>query len=252
MNGPPRRARGAAQLLAGRHFLVTGASSGIGAAIARQLHAAGADLILMGRNRARLGRVLGAREAGGSVQCLTADFAKRSSLASALRKLRATPVKLSGVIHCAGAFSRARLAGSDADELGWLMRVNVDAPIFLTLALRTRLSPDSDVIFVNSSIVHRPAIDAACYAATKHALRSLSDSLREEWNDRGVRVTSLFPGRTATPMQRDITRAEGRRYDPGTLIQPSDIGAMVVGLLALPRTIEVTDVYMRPRQRPRT
>ena len=238
-------------LLDGKRVLITGASSGIGAGIARQLAAAGAALVLMGRDRARLTRVLGKRKGSTPVEYLIADFSQHPTLARTLRRLRAGRSELHAIVHCAGAYTRSRLPASDARELAWLMRVNVEAPIFLTLGLRKRLAVASDVIFVNSSIVHRPAVDAACYAATKHALRSLADSLRQEINDQGTRVTSLYPGRTATPMQRDVMRAETRNYHPRELIQPEDLGEIVLHLLTLPRTIEVTDVFMRPSRRPR-
>jgi NADP-dependent 3-hydroxy acid dehydrogenase YdfG len=230
--------------LAGKHFLVTGASSGIGAGIAGQLFAAGADLTLLGRDRERLRKTL-RQAAARSVRHVVADFARRESLESAIREVRSGRTRLDGLIHCAGAFDRARLTESDAEQLANLMRVNVEAPIFLTLALRDRLAEESDVVFVNSSVVQRPAIDAACYAATKHALRSLADSLRQVVNVSGTRVTSLFPGRTATPMQEKIMRAEGRRYAPAELIQPADIAALVLCLLTLPRTVEVTEIFLR-------
>jgi NADP-dependent 3-hydroxy acid dehydrogenase YdfG len=205
----------------------------------------------MGRDRTRLTRVLGKRKGSTPVEYLTADFSQPAALARTLRRLGGDRRELHAIVHCAGAYTRSRLPRSDAKELDWLMRVNVEAPIFLTLGLRKRLAASSDVIFVNSSIVHRPAVDAACYAATKHALRSLADSLRQEINAQGTRVSSLYPGRTATPMQRDNMRAEGRAYDAGELIQPEDLGAIVLHLLTLPRTIEVTDVFMRPSRRPR-
>jgi NADP-dependent 3-hydroxy acid dehydrogenase YdfG len=236
--------------LSGKHFLVTGASSGIGEGIAARLFLAGARLTLLGRDAARLRSAVGRADA--SVRCVRADFSRGGkSLPAILRKLRAQRSRFDGLIHCAAAYHRAPLTGSDAEQLASLMRVNVEAPIFLTLGLRDRLAHESDVVFVNSSIVQRPALDAACYAATKHALRSLVDSLRQEVNSSGTRVASLFPGRTATPLQRKIASGSGRRYDPSALIQPVDVALLVLCILTLPRTVEVTDVFMRPALPPR-
>jgi NADP-dependent 3-hydroxy acid dehydrogenase YdfG len=87
------------------------------------------------------------------------------------------------------------------------------------------------------------------YAASKHALRAIADSLRDEVNPDGVRVLSVFLGRTASPMQADIYRAEGRRYQPEQLMQPEDVAAVVINALSLPRTAEVTEVRMRPMRK---
>jgi NADP-dependent 3-hydroxy acid dehydrogenase YdfG len=175
---------------------------------------------------------------------VVADFAREKSVGAAAQALR-DQAMFDGLIHCAGAFHHSRLSHAKAGELADLMRVNVEAPIFLTLALRDRLAAESDVIFVNSSVVQRPAVDGACYAATKHALRSLADSLRQEVNASGTRVISLFPGRTATPMQERIMSEEGRRYEPAELIQPADIATIVLCLLTLSRTVEVTEIFLR-------
>jgi NADP-dependent 3-hydroxy acid dehydrogenase YdfG len=84
------------------------------------------------------------------------------------------------------------------------------------------------------------------YAASKHALRALADGLRDEVNKKGVRVITVFPGRTATPMQEAVHRYEGRPYDAERFLQPEDVAAAAVNALALPRTAEVTDLHIRP------
>jgi NADP-dependent 3-hydroxy acid dehydrogenase YdfG len=84
------------------------------------------------------------------------------------------------------------------------------------------------------------------YAATKHALRAVADSLRAEVNPAGVRVLSVFLGRTATPMQATVHQMEGRAYRPELLIQPQDVATLVLNTLSLPRTAEVTDIHLRP------
>jgi NADP-dependent 3-hydroxy acid dehydrogenase YdfG len=85
------------------------------------------------------------------------------------------------------------------------------------------------------------------FAATQHAMRALADSLREELNPEGVRITSLFLGRTATARQAAIFEMEQRPYVPETLIQPRDVADLVVALAMLPTTSEVTDITVRPR-----
>jgi len=86
-------------------------------------------------------------------------------------------------------------------------------------------------------------------AASKHALRAIADSLQDEVNPNGVRVLSVFLGRTASPMQADNHRAEKRPYRPEWLIQPQDVAAVVLDALRLPRTAEVTEIRMSPMRR---
>lgn len=102
------------------------------------------------------------------------------------------------------------------------------------------------IVFINSSAGLNARADVGQYAATKHALKAIADSLREEVNADGVRVLSMFLGRTATPMQDAVHKMEGKEYHPECLIQPEDVAAVVVNALSLPRTAEVTDIHIRP------
>jgi NADP-dependent 3-hydroxy acid dehydrogenase YdfG len=90
----------------------------------------------------------------------------------------------------------------------------------------------------------------AQYAATKYALKAMADSLRAEVNSERIRVLSVFPGRTAGPMQEARYAAEGKPYHPKSLLQPSDIALAVIAALALPRTAEITDLRIRPFLKP--
>ena len=101
-------------------------------------------------------------------------------------------------------------------------------------------------VFVNSSAGLNSKANVGQYAASKHALKAIADCLREEVNPDGIRVLSIYPGRTATPMQEALYKAEGRTYHPEILMQPSDAAQVVIQALRLPRTVEVTDIHLRP------
>ena len=105
------------------------------------------------------------------------------------------------------------------------------------------------IVNIGSMSGVNPAPFGEVYSASKHALRAFTDSLRAEVNPSGVRVLSVYPGRTATPMQESIFAAEGRSYDPSRLLQPADVAEMVLAALCLPRTAEVTDLHIRPLQK---
>jgi NADP-dependent 3-hydroxy acid dehydrogenase YdfG len=104
------------------------------------------------------------------------------------------------------------------------------------------------VVFINSTQALKAVAGLRQYAATRHAMKAVVDSLRDEVNANGVRVVSLFLGRTASERQRAIFAAEGRPYPPERLIQPADVAGLLLSLLRLPRTSEVIDVVLRPMQ----
>jgi NADP-dependent 3-hydroxy acid dehydrogenase YdfG len=101
-------------------------------------------------------------------------------------------------------------------------------------------------VFVNSSLGLNSRAGVAGYAATKHALKAIADALRAEVNPDGVRVISIYPGRTATPQQRIIHEKEGKPYRAEYLLQPEDVARALLDSLLLPRTAEVTDINIRP------
>ena len=102
------------------------------------------------------------------------------------------------------------------------------------------------IVFINSSAGLRASGNLGQYAATKFALKAIADSLREEVNGEGVRVLSVYPGRTATPMQSAVHKLEGREYHPELLMQSADAAAVVVNALSLPGSAEVTEIFVRP------
>ena len=238
--------------LAGRTAVVTGASRGIGEAIALALAAAGARLCLVGREESTLLRVAQAAPGGPSLhRCCRADLSDEADvdrLAAALeRELEAVDV----LVHAAGLLHRAAFEDARAAEFDAQYRTNVRAPFVLTQRLLPRLkAARGQVVFVNSSAGLNARAQVGQYAATKHALKAVADSLREEVNGDGVRVLSLFVGRTATRMQAELHALEGRRYEPESLIQPGDVAALTLHVLTMPRSVEVTDISLRPMRKP--
>ncbi len=102
------------------------------------------------------------------------------------------------------------------------------------------------VVFVNSGAGLRANPQWSAYAASKHGLRALADSLRAEEAAAGVRVSTVFPSRTATPMQERVHAQEGREYDAADWIRPETVADAIVRLVDLPRDATITDVTVRP------
>ena len=224
--------------------VVTGASSGIGRAIAMELACRGARLALLGREPSRLPLGECSSQTGQqSVRGYAVDLAG-GDLDRLADQIVHDFGAIDALIHCAGVFL-ADEGGSPAD-FDRMWRVNLDAPQQLTQALLDQLiQQQREIIFINSSAALRAGAGTQ-YARSKHGLKVFADGLRDEVNQFGVRVVSLFPGRTATPMQESIHAAERREYRPAELIQASDVAQTVGFLLSLPRTVEVTEIMLRP------
>jgi len=156
------------------------------------------------------------------------------------------------LVHCAGTIALGTVEEASVREFDDQYVANLRAPYRLTQLLlpALRAGGGGDVVFVNSTAALGPRAGVAQYAATQAALRSLADSLRAEVNDQGIRVMTVFPGRTATGRQEMLHELEGKSYDPAALMQPEDVGAMIAAAVALPRSAEVTDLTMRPFRKP--
>jgi len=231
--------------------MVTGASQGIGKAIAKALAALGVEVYMVGRSIDRLRAA--AREFESSTLppvFLEADLSSIPDISAIVEQFSATGDTLDILVNCGGIYFQDSWAKASADEFRQILETNVLGPYSLTQSLLPYLArARGDVVFINSSIVKGSGADAGQYAAAHHALQSLADSLRAEVNDRGIRVMSVYPGRTATPRQQAIYKAGGRDYQPERLLQPEDVAATVVNCLCLAATAEVTDLHIRQRHK---
>jgi short-subunit dehydrogenase len=102
------------------------------------------------------------------------------------------------------------------------------------------------VVFVNSGAGLNAHPTWSAYAASKFGLRALADALRGEETGHGVRVTTVFPGRTATPMQQKVHAQEGKDYDPDAWSSAETVAATILHVLDLPRDSTVPEVSVRP------
>ena len=228
--------------------VVTGASSGIGKAVALALAAEGVTLCLVGRRNEALQSV--AAEAQGEAPqpfCYQADLSLEGDIQSLIAGIKRDVKSVDILIHSAGVICLGPTASAPAEQLDSQYKVNVRAPYVLTQALLPLLkSRPGQIVFMNSSAGLTARANAGQYAASKHALKAVADSLREEANPAGVRVLSLFLGRTASPMQASVYQMESRKYQPELLMQPEDVASVAIHALCLPRSVEVTEISMRP------
>jgi PAS domain S-box-containing protein len=235
------------RVFTGRTAIVTGGSSGISKAIAMALAASGADLCLIGRNERSLIQLARRLTGPNRVRVYRCDLLIPEQIETFAADFRRDFDSLDFLIHCAAVIALGPTQMNPVDTLDLQFGTNVRAPYILTQAFLPLLrSSQGQIVFINSTAGLSAEANVGQYAATKHALKAITDSLRQEVNSDGIRVLSVFNGRTASPMQAAVHASEGRTYCPEKLIQPDDIASVVIHALSLPKTAEITDVQIRP------
>lgn len=219
----------------------------MGRAITQVLAKEGASVIAVGRNPTALAETVRGAGKSSHVSSFRLDLTKQDSVEPLLQHVERLG-KLDVLVHGAGVIRQELMERARIEDLDVQYATNVRAPYMLTQRLLPYLTAArGQVVFLNSTVglaVKRS--DIGQYAATKHALRAVADSLREEVNARGIRVLTVFLGRTATPMQEAICLQEGKTYRPEALLQPEDVAFLVLQALTLNSTAEVTDISIRP------
>ena len=222
--------------LAGRVILITGATSGLGRALAIESARAGATVILCGRNPTKLDRLYDEIEALAAPRPAIAvlDLAGATAVDyDALAKNIGSEFgKLDGLVHTAGLLGdRTPLDQYDVPTWCKVLHVNLTAPFILTQVLLPdlRKSPDASIIFVSSGVVHNPRPFWGAYAVAKTGLESVRSMLAQELEgERNIRVNSINPGRMRTPMRAAAYPAE----DPNTLPTPAAVTGAFLYLLS--------------------
>jgi short-subunit dehydrogenase len=238
--------------LAGKTCVVTGATSGIGRSLTIALTERGGHVYAIGRSSERLDSLLGeCAGSSGEITGVLADLEQDEGIGRLVELVLAEHDGVDVLAHSAGAIVLGELGATTLDDLDRQYRVNLRAPVALTQALLPALKrARGQVVFVNSSAALRASATNVLYAATKAGLKWFADGLRDQLNADGVRVMSVYVGRTATPMQEYVHEQEGRTYDPDLLLQPGDVVQALLSALAMPVTAEITDIRVRPMRKP--
>ncbi|MFE0426664.1 SDR family oxidoreductase [Streptomyces sp. NPDC058953] len=223
--------------------LITGAGSGIGAAVARRLHERGDDLVVLGRDAGRAKEV--AAHYPGA-RTLVADLAEPDRISWALSH-QDVPDRIDTLLHIAGVVDLGTVGDLTPKAWHHQLNTNLIAPAELTRLLLPQLRvSQGQIVFVNSGAGLTAHAEWSAYAASKHGLKALADALRAEEHGNGIRVTSVYPGRTASPMQAKVHAQEGREYDPARWIDPESVATAILTAIDLPRDAEINDLTVRP------
>ncbi|MFI1015561.1 SDR family oxidoreductase [Streptomyces sp. NPDC020965] len=223
--------------------LITGSGSGIGAAVTRRLHERGDDLILLARDAGRAKQLAGVYP---GARTLVADLADPDRISWAFSH-QPMPDRLDSLLHIAGIVDLGPVGDLRPKTWHQQLNANLISPAELTRLMLPQLRvSQGHVIFVNSGAGLAAHAEWSAYAASKHGLKALADSLRQEEHAGGVRVTSVFPGRTASPMQARVHSQEGKEYDAARWIDPESVATAILTALDLPRDAEIDNLSVRP------
>ncbi|WP_338673096.1 SDR family oxidoreductase [Streptomyces sp. SCSIO 30461] len=223
--------------------LITGAGSGIGAAVTRRLHERGDELVLLARDA---GRAKELAQAYPGARTLVGDLAAPDRLSWAFSH-QTMPERVDSLLHIAGIVDLGPVGELTPRAWHAQLDVNLVGPAELTRLVLPQLRvAQGTVIFVNSGAGLNAHADWSAYAASKHGLKALADSLRQEERPNGIRVSSVYPGRTASPMQAKVHQQEGKEYDPARWIGTESVATTILTALDLPRDAEINDLTVRP------
>ncbi|MCA1335439.1 SDR family oxidoreductase [Pseudooceanicola marinus] len=241
----------------GKVIVITGASSGMGEATARDLAAKGAKVVLGARRAERLESLVKDIEGqGGTALAVATDVTKREEVQRLVDTAKETYGRVDVIFNNAGLMPLSMLASQKVDEWEQMIDVNLKGTLYGISAVLPIFQEQKSghVINVSSVYGHKTVPTGAVYCATKHAVRSLSEGLRQEVKDYNVRVTVISPGAVDTELTSHITE-EGtgdtvRDFVSQIAIPASTMADMVSFAVSQPENVDVNEILFRPTVQP--
>lgn len=241
--------------LSGCAAVVTGASSGIGAATALSLAQQGAAVALVARRTGRLEELAAViRDRGGSCSVLTADLADAVQARRAIQDAVDCYTRLDVLVNNAGYVAMGTIEGGDPADWERMVDLNLNAVLHLSQAALPHLlraaanGPRGAADLVNVSSVGGRVVrrNNGIYSATKHAVGAFSEALRQEVTGRGIRVGLVEPGMTATEMATGPGSAAARGLPQDTWLHAEDIARAITFMITQPPHVAVNEIMVRP------
>ncbi len=230
--------------------LITGASSGIGAGIARELGAAGCKLMLGARRTERLSELVSEiNAAGGDAQSQHLDVTDRASVAAFAQEAQRHWGRIDVIVNNAGVMPLAPIAALKISEWDRMVDVNIKGVLYGIAAVLPEMTARGSGPVINIASIGALSVfpSAAVYCATKYAVRAISDGLRQEHDN--IRVTCVHPGVVESELADSIT-------DPDTAkaiaiyrqiaLQPDAIARAVRFAIEQPADVDVNEIVIRP------
>lgn len=230
--------------------LVTGASSGIGAGIARELGGAGAKLVLGARRTDRLDELAAdIRAQGAEVITQRLDVTDRADTAAFAEAGRRAFGRIDVIVNNAGVMPLSLMSSLKVEEWDRMIDVNIKGVLYGIAAVLPEMTARRSGHIVNIASIGALAVSptAAVYCATKFAVRAISDGLRQE--NRDIRVTCIHPGVVESELAESITdpaAAELMKTYRAIALKPDAIGRAVRFAIAQPDDVDVNEIVVRP------
>jgi NADP-dependent 3-hydroxy acid dehydrogenase YdfG len=219
-------------------FLITGASSGIGEATARQAADAGYRLVLAARSDDRLAKLssdLGGAERALPIQCDVTDWDEQWAVVErALERFGRLDVAFAN----AGVGARRGFLEETPEHWRTMILTNVYGAALTIRATMPALKESRGHLLLTGSVAGRRALPGSLYSATKWAVTAMGESVRQELNDTGVRVTVIEPGMVDTPFFS--------RGAPDNVLQADDVARAVMFAVSQPPRVDVNEILVRP------
>lgn len=242
------------QSLSGKVALVTGASSGIGAATAIELAKAGATVALSARRADRLSGLVAQIEAlGGKALALAGDMAVEAEAIKAVEDTVAQLGRIDILINSAGIMQAGGIEGADLAEFRRVYEINVFGTLYTCAAAVPHMLKQGggDIVNITSLAGRKGGPQTNAYSGSKHAANSMTDAMRQELGGKNIRVSILMPGATATEVGDSISDPNWRTAIQAHVakdgaVQPSEIGETIVFMLSLPRHVNISEISVRP------
>lgn len=239
--------------VAGKTVLITGASSGIGEATALRLAASGASVVLSARRRDRLDMLvarIGA--AGGRAVALESDVTRRADMEALARLAMERFGSIDVLINNAGVMPISRLDVYDVDGWDRTIDTNIKGVLYAIAAVLPRMKAQRSghIVTIASVAGHRINGGSAVYAASKHAVRVISEALRQEVTADGIRATIVSPGATRSELFDKIDDPASQRRLAGAaeMALPADTVARAIAYaIGEPDEVDVNEIIIRPQ-----
>lgn len=240
--------------LAGKVALVTGASSGIGEGTALALAQAGATVAVAARRADRLQGLVAKIEAvGGKALALPGDMTVQVEAVRAVEDTVAKLGRIDILINSAGVMQAGGIENADLDEYRRVFDINLFATLYTcTAAVPHMLKQGAgDIVTISSLAGRKGGPQTNAYSASKHAVNSMTDAMRQEFGGRNIRVCTLMPGATTTEVGDNISDPNWRaaiqaHVSKDGAVLPSEIGETIVFILSLPRRVNISEICVRP------
>jgi NADP-dependent 3-hydroxy acid dehydrogenase YdfG len=230
--------------------LITGASSGIGAAVALELASAGARIVIGARRLDRLEALASEiRAAGGTVLACALDVTSRVDMEAFVAAALAEFGRIDVLVNNAGLMPLSPMASLKVDEWDRMIDVNIKGVLYGIAAVLPVMNQQQTGQIINVSSIGGLAVSptAAVYCATKYAVRAISDGLRQE--NRKLRVTCVYPGVVESELAETITdpiAAEAMRSYRSIALKPDAIARAIRHVIGQPADVDTSEIVVRP------